>query len=50
MKIFERYEIYDSETGKIYMTAYFDLLANISLNKIKEKHYFARLRMIHREV
>ena len=50
MRIFERYEIYDSETDKIYMTGYSDLLAYKNLHKEQEQHYFARLRMIYKEI
>lgn len=50
MKIFEKYEIYDSETDEIYMTGYFDLMANSNLSRIKKEHYFARIRYIYKEV
>jgi len=49
MRIFEKYEIYDSETDEIYMTGYSDLLAYRSLNEVQEQHYFARLRIIYKE-
>lgn len=50
MKILEKYEIYDSETDEIYMTGYFDLMANSNLSKIREEHYFAKIRYIYKEV
>ena len=50
MQIFEKYEIYDSETDEIYITGYSDLLAYKSLYKEQEQHYFARLRMVYKEI